>query len=104
MKTILYYITRRGFERTALGATVEKITQVDRQRELITLLLLPTMKRLGERMFVVGEIVRHPDKSWRLNISATPQRAWSKGFLSWNLEDERGLEDPRLEKNSLRRG
>ncbi|GBN43968.1 hypothetical protein AVEN_274730-1 [Araneus ventricosus] len=89
VKTILYYITRRGLKGSR-GATVEKITQVDRQRELITLWLLPMMKREGERMFVVGEIVPHPNKSWRLNFSATPQRAWSKGFLSWNLEDERG--------------
>ncbi|GBN53418.1 hypothetical protein AVEN_132511-1 [Araneus ventricosus] len=89
---------RRGLKGSR-GATFEKITQVDRQRELITLWLPPMMKRRGERMFVVGEIVRHPNKSWRLNLSATPQRAWSKGFLSWNLEDERGLE-----KSSLRRG
>ncbi|GBM12761.1 hypothetical protein AVEN_216499-1 [Araneus ventricosus] len=31
-----------------------KITQVDRQRELITLWLFPMLKREGERMFVVG--------------------------------------------------
>ncbi|GBN50577.1 hypothetical protein AVEN_160473-1 [Araneus ventricosus] len=47
------------------------------------------MKREGELMFVVREIVRHPDKSWTLNISATPQRAGSKVFLSWNM-DSRG--------------
>ncbi|GBO34745.1 hypothetical protein AVEN_1297-1 [Araneus ventricosus] len=94
---VLY--NRRGLKGSR-GATVEKITQVDRQRELITLWLSPMMKRRGERLFVVSEIVRHPNKSWKLNISATPQRAWSKGFLSCNLEDERGLEDPGLEKSS----
>ncbi|GBN67846.1 hypothetical protein AVEN_209015-1 [Araneus ventricosus] len=47
------------------------------------------MKREGEPMFVVREIVHHPDKSWTLNLSATPQRAGSKVFLSWNL-DSRG--------------
>ncbi|GBN20930.1 hypothetical protein AVEN_101257-1 [Araneus ventricosus] len=71
-----------------------KIAQVDRQKELITLWLFPLMKREGESMFAVGSIVRHPDKSWRLNLSATPQRAWSKVFLSWNLEEERGTRGP----------
>ncbi|GBM82153.1 hypothetical protein AVEN_5519-1 [Araneus ventricosus] len=66
-----------------------KIIQVDRQTELIALWLLPMMKREGKRMFVVGEIVRHPDKSWTLNLSATPQRAGSKVFLSWNLDSRR---------------
>ncbi|GBN94798.1 hypothetical protein AVEN_1197-1 [Araneus ventricosus] len=49
------------------------------------------IKREGEHMFVVREIVRHPDKSWTLNISATPQRAGSKVFLSWNLDSRGGF-------------
>ncbi|GBL95300.1 hypothetical protein AVEN_37749-1 [Araneus ventricosus] len=50
------------------------------------------MKREGERMFVVREIVSHPDKSWKLNLSATPQRAESKVFLSWNLDSREDSE------------
>ncbi|GBL95943.1 hypothetical protein AVEN_227165-1 [Araneus ventricosus] len=62
------------------------MTQVDRQKELIALWLLPMMKWEGERMFVVREIVRHPVKSWTLKLLATPQRAESKVLLSWNLD------------------
>ncbi|GBM57998.1 hypothetical protein AVEN_162176-1 [Araneus ventricosus] len=74
-----------------MRVTVGKATQVDRQRNSLRCGSLPMMKREGERMFVVGEIVRHPDKSSKLNLSATPQRAGSKVFLSWNLEDEREI-------------
>ncbi|GBN03526.1 hypothetical protein AVEN_30827-1 [Araneus ventricosus] len=47
------------------------------------------MKREEVHRFVVGEIVHHPDKSWKLNISATPQRAGSNVFLRWNSDDGR---------------
>ncbi|GBN05685.1 hypothetical protein AVEN_107843-1 [Araneus ventricosus] len=53
VKTTLHYITRRVLKELC-RVTVAKITQVDRQRELITLWLFPMMKREGERMFVVG--------------------------------------------------
>ncbi|GBN05622.1 hypothetical protein AVEN_191562-1 [Araneus ventricosus] len=52
--------------------------------ECITLWFLPMMKREEEDRLVVGETVHHPNKSWKLNISATPQKAGSKVFLSWN--------------------
>ncbi|GBM53332.1 hypothetical protein AVEN_259316-1 [Araneus ventricosus] len=48
------------------------------------------MKREEDYRFVVGEAVHHPDKSWKLNLSATLQRAGSKVFLSWNSDDGRG--------------
>ncbi|GBL61051.1 hypothetical protein AVEN_229274-1 [Araneus ventricosus] len=58
-------------------------------------------KRREERMFVVGEIVRHPNKSWRPFGHAS--EGMVKRVLSWNLEDD-GFEDPGLEKSNLRRG
>ncbi|GBN24024.1 hypothetical protein AVEN_14279-1 [Araneus ventricosus] len=50
------------------------------------------MKREEEDRLVVGETVHHPDKSWKLNISATPQRAGSKVFLSWNSGRKRSFD------------
>ncbi|GBM18769.1 hypothetical protein AVEN_30181-1 [Araneus ventricosus] len=47
-------------------------------------------KREEEHRSVVGETVQHPDKSWNLNLSATPQRAGSNMFLSWNSGRKRG--------------
>ncbi|GBN45989.1 hypothetical protein AVEN_213727-1 [Araneus ventricosus] len=48
------------------------------------------MKREEGQRFVVGETISSPDKSSKLNISATPRRAGSKVFLSWNSGRKKG--------------
>ncbi|GBN43081.1 hypothetical protein AVEN_259971-1 [Araneus ventricosus] len=75
-----------------MRVTVGKATQVDRQRNSLRCGSLKMMKREGESMFVVGEIVRHPDKSSKLNLSATPQTqiahdlGFNLGFYSRNQD------------------
>ncbi|GBM66414.1 hypothetical protein AVEN_13010-1 [Araneus ventricosus] len=81
-----------GFLKGPCQLTVGIDHPVDHQKEHITLWLLPMMKREEEHRLVVGETILHPDKSWKLNLSATPQRAGSKVFLSWNSGRKRRVD------------
>ncbi|GBL93295.1 hypothetical protein AVEN_219443-1 [Araneus ventricosus] len=57
----------------------------------------------GERKqrFAVGDDNQPPGKSGTRNISATPQKGWSKRFLSWGLEGlETGKEEIETRLNS----
>ncbi|GBO13549.1 hypothetical protein AVEN_167492-1 [Araneus ventricosus] len=91
---VLY--NRRGLKGSR-GATVETITQVDRQRELITSWLSPMMKRRGSaclwlvKLFVTR--INHGNLTIRPRLRGHGQRGFKVGI--WKTKGDSKIRDSR---------
>ncbi|GBM74892.1 hypothetical protein AVEN_198933-1 [Araneus ventricosus] len=74
--------------------TPNELAKIGREGTAVPLRMMRGERRLW---VAVGDRGQSPDKSLRRNISATPQRCRTKGFLSLEFGRRRGLETRRLE-------